>query len=560
MKQNRIFPVVFLLSVLVLSGCDSMLRTKSDRFLLSEEHLLDSPGDTLYSVLGILSKFQQLGDRYVVLGELRADLMDVTQHADQDLRDVSALTIDADSRWADAAPYYDVINHCNFVIARMDTSLFLGGKKVMMPDFAAAKAIRAWTYMQLALNYGKAYYLTDPILTTSDLEAEFPVMDRDAIFALLAEELLPLVDVDTPDYGSINNYDPKTLNPNIRYLLGEIYLWQNDYARAAQMYYDCIYNEGMVVSETYVSKFVKSASTYSLYDEIPQGYTLNASWPLLYTDQSAQSECMTLIPYYYSESFGSFTQYEMYALTLMDFKVCPSERAVNFFENQPYNDFSVTEDEIYDLSWTRDLRGLRGAYEMIRSNAAYISDLAEEMAVYAEAEGTRYINIYSSLDRVVLQRQSLAYLRYAEAVNRMGKPSLAMAVINNGLNRNLFITTPISRSEVTDNDSVMWAYPAFDYNIGTRTRGQGPSTEVTFPPEAQSLADSITYMESILVEECGLETAFNGNRYQDLMRFSHHNATNDIIASNIAEKHLDDYDYYYQLLLDENNWYLPWQE
>jgi len=41
---------------------------------------------------------------------------------------------------------------------------------VMMREFAACKAIRAWTYMQLALNFGSVTYYERPVLSVKDEE------------------------------------------------------------------------------------------------------------------------------------------------------------------------------------------------------------------------------------------------------------------------------------------------------------------------------------------------------------------------------------------------------
>jgi hypothetical protein len=46
-----------------------------------DENKLDSPADSLYALTDILYGMQKLADRYVLLGELRGDLMDITSDA-----------------------------------------------------------------------------------------------------------------------------------------------------------------------------------------------------------------------------------------------------------------------------------------------------------------------------------------------------------------------------------------------------------------------------------------------------------------------------------------------
>jgi hypothetical protein len=78
--------------------------------------------------------------------------------------------------------------------------------------------------------------------------------------------------------------------------------------------------------------------------------------------------------------------------------------------------------------------------------------------------------------QVMVYRVALLYLRYAEAVNRLGKPNLAMAVIKNGLNQtNLASNLIVPASEKSN---PLPAYMNFNdlqftNNIGIRERGLG---------------------------------------------------------------------------------------
>ena len=67
-----------------------------------------------------------------------------------------------------------------------------------------------------------------------------------------------------------------------------------------------------------------------------------------------------------------------------------------------------------------------------------------------------------------LYRSSLLYLRYAEAVNRAGKPSLAFAVLKHGLNStNLGTSTKISPFEVADQKPYVTIFSDNKFNENT---------------------------------------------------------------------------------------------
>ena len=84
MKRKSIFYIIALCSVMgVFTACEDMLDVTSSSVQYEGSHELNSPSDSLYSVIGILSKLQGIADRTVLLGELRADLVDTSVRLEQ---------------------------------------------------------------------------------------------------------------------------------------------------------------------------------------------------------------------------------------------------------------------------------------------------------------------------------------------------------------------------------------------------------------------------------------------------------------------------------------------
>ena len=81
-------------------ACTDMMETDSTTVGFEEDNRLDSPNDSLYSVLGILSQVQRLGDRYVLLGELRGDLMEATADAHVDIQEISNFSVSSGNEYA----------------------------------------------------------------------------------------------------------------------------------------------------------------------------------------------------------------------------------------------------------------------------------------------------------------------------------------------------------------------------------------------------------------------------------------------------------------------------
>ena len=133
-----------------LGSCEDMLNMDSSRVAFEDDNQLKSPNDSIYSVIGILSQLQKVGEPYVLLGELRGDLMTVSDNASFSLKEINNFDITSENTYLNKRNYYTIINNCNYAIARMDTAITIRNEKVMLPEFAAIKAIRAWTYFQLA--------------------------------------------------------------------------------------------------------------------------------------------------------------------------------------------------------------------------------------------------------------------------------------------------------------------------------------------------------------------------------------------------------------------------
>ena len=68
-----------------------------------EDNKLNTPNDTVYSVLGIINKMQKLADRTVILGEIRGDLTEITENASNDLQQLANFTADADNAYSEVA-------------------------------------------------------------------------------------------------------------------------------------------------------------------------------------------------------------------------------------------------------------------------------------------------------------------------------------------------------------------------------------------------------------------------------------------------------------------------
>lgn len=544
-----------LVLMVLISGCETFLDPDSDRLVFPDEYLLNSPKDTVYSMVGILAQVEKLADRYVLLGELRGELMDLKDDAGLYLREINNFEISYDNPYNKITDYYSVINNCNYLIANIDTALVTGGEKVLYKIFAATKAIRAWTYMQLALNYQEVKYYEEPILSIQDT-GNYVVYTMQELFPLLISDLEPWKYEELPGGISLGVDITSDLSffP-IHFLLGDLYLWTGDYESAASEYYDLIEEYSYIIDDTYKSLWTveKGVFVERKYEE--QVWMDKFLLP--------NPEQITLIAG--SAEFGEGADLD--SLTWYYNEIVPSAKAIETWNSQVYYHTST-------INKAGDLRGDYGSYfspDALSKVESEISEAADiDMIDFSSNHITKFTLMATTTTKAIaIYRVSMLYLRYAEAMNRAGRPNLAFAVLKNGLNsETLAEDTIVPRNEkymvYTDStgtfyNDVNFEDIVFDDNIGVHAQGCGNvqlANDFIIPP-LSDLEDSIRFVEDKIIEELALETAFEGNRFHDLMRIAMRRNDPSYLADIVAEKYTDNKDAIHTKLMNEDNWYLP---
>ena len=256
MKKNFIYSLCMLLcGAIFMSSCEDMIEIESDRVDYDMSTL--TLNDTVYSVLGILKGVQGVMDRQVLLGELRGDLMVVNEaKAVTDVQKIARFEFDSDNKYLDIKDYYTIINNCNIYLARVDTTLERNNQKLMLREFVGVQSVRAWAYMQLAMNYGEVPFFDEPILTHSLAEEVMkrPMADMNTIATKLIETLLPYEDPKAypmPAFSGLK-YKTEMFFVPIRQLLADLYLWTGNYVEAAKFYQKLIVDNKYIAADANV--------------------------------------------------------------------------------------------------------------------------------------------------------------------------------------------------------------------------------------------------------------------------------------------------------------------
>lgn len=558
-------------------SCSDFFETESDHVVFADKNHLGNATDTIYSVTGIMNKLQALGDRTILLGEARGDLMEVTDATAADLRAIAMFQADDNNMYNVPRDYYAVINNCNYFIAKVDTTMKNNRNEYLFRgEYAVVKAIRAWTYLQLVTTYGRVPFVTEPILTKADAEKDYPMYGIQEVcnYFLDQDGLDALTDTEYPVYGNIRGVPARLFMIPMHLVLGDLNLWAGRYMEAATNYY------------SYIKKRNGVNSRYPI--GVSRSYWANNAWQVARStrrvdfsteDLTPNNEIISMIAGdsipaegYYSQLrniFNTSVTNDIYAPSLV-----PSKSLKDLSASQVYcyneNDTTVS------YAPTNLPKYQSGDLRLIES---WLSEDSDVNPNTGERYTSQYIYKYTSR-HVHIYRRTLVYLRLAEALNRAGYPRFAFQFLKSGVNNKII------------NDSIVPYYTAdslklrkFDFqnvdyviaderNVQTNantlaihSRGSGYSIANEFytMPVNESITDSLEQIawqqiqvENLLMDECALELAFEGYRYYDLMRVALRRDDPSYLANRIYARSKNGNSGISVDLLDKKNWFLHW--
>lgn len=538
MKPTKNIAIFFLASALAFSSC---IDTELESVVEYKNHYQTIP-DADNAIIGLYGSFMKLAEQTVVLGELRGDLMDVTMNSSVDLQQINTNTPSADNKYVDMTNYYTVIQNCNDIMAGFDE--MLANNRMTRDEYAERYsdviAIRCWTYLQLGLQFGKIVYVTEPTITVTDakqLENQ-PKIGLDELLPKLiacmeAAPTLALYQNSSLVQYKLDGYDLKNFFINKRLLLADLYLWNNDYMKAATQYRTFLATDED--KDATANNIRYRCGSYAITGGGDSDSYFQIGYDR-YKEDDINAYHNTWSNMFSLPADNSVLWRELIWTISYDKAYEPYYPFIELFSNQGHgkyqlkpSDYAVKdlwEAQVQKNKFVFDGRGRNSSFKLV--NGEYV--VQKYLYDYDPAKP------YEKGGRWFLYRSALVLLRYAEAANRCGYPKLAYAILNNGIaGSNSVFYWGESAGEL--NNQAGWGpgkpYPSPFYFDGrfmdtpnvrapwrnfTGIRDRASLKPKTFPKECTTTQDSIQFMEKVLIEEAALECGFEGHRWEDLIR------------------------------------------
>lgn len=527
MKQYINISFSIFLGLILFTSCEDLLEISPEEVLLSKDYLGDNEEDARSALFGVLSQMQGITEQHIVLGEMRADLVDVNANSVDELRQINNHDIKSDNSYLDATTLFSIINNCNFALAGIDTVAY---DNRLLDDYASIFRVRVWTQMQILLNYGQLPYVTKPFSNTVDILEDYPLLSFNEGLDQLIEDLRTVSGIENvTKYAGSNGFNITSMIPTHEVLLGDLNLWRGNYIAAA-IYYKQFFDDN-VSSDS--SLYNLSSSTIGVY--LSAGvYDAFSFWGLLFDDTIRGSAVINYVGY--------------------DIEGRQENTGYSVLTEQMKPSSSIL------LNWGEQSAGYLGE-PVVLSNL--VGDNRAPESVSDDLSSiTKYQSEYFVWNRVVK-----TYLRYAEAINYAGYPNHALTIVNGIFNDP---DTAANDANIFTNSESFLNFTKAQYyiitngvpesgNLGVRGRvGMAPVSIA----EDLSTADAIDAVGKLILNEAALELAFEGNRWGDLLRFSIRHNDPSIISEAVAQKFVisgdeSRADIVRQKLMNPANWFLP---
>jgi len=607
--------VGILLAMVLLQSCKDFLSPDQE-IDITEDKLYDDWYEYRSIAVGLYSIHADLVEQIVILGELRGDLMNITENANADMVEIYNFNISEDNEYAQPTNFFKLITAANSFITVLKTE----HPEILDPKspvtnydrlYGEALCMRAWAYFNAVRIYGKVPFLPESLTNIDEVNAflETPGIYIDSLHIIYGvdgydNDTLENVSVQLEkqyyDQDLIIDYFTNELENEVKAVGVNHYIDNNDQTWEVTVWNEYAWNallglmyltDGDLAKAAHHFENITLTNSDNYRYQIDQSYGFG-NWRNIFTNIDLKEHIFTL---WFNKYHFQQNHFQEFFETREPHKYMlkPTKIAVDYWEtiwddyrlevnnNQPWLTETIEKGTPGDF-----YRGYGVSYSYTRNGQQIPANEIRNMLMLRAENDTRSANIIVEGADTVISKYSVNKGVFDQDANfivyRAAGVHLWLAELYVWWKFEQSGTPRESTSTAVDivNDGAYYSPNINRAQKGIRGRvGFGGKVDGIRPANINYLRDPYTnevtgyidvtgdfrgqqmYLEDQIIAERARELAFEGERFYDLMRVAKRRNDPSFLASRVSakfppERRQEIYNY----LLDENNWFINYFE